>query len=273
MQNRTVARFRTILICSRRKLAELSGFLLLPSYVPNMTQPNQLQSALQGMIPAGVGAVAACVAAEAELFEYPEEGQHLVNAVSARRNEFISGRRCARAALAQIDHASCALPPDADGLPIWPAGSVGSISHSRGLCCAVVANADDVMSLGIDLEKTTRLSPRAMERVVHPLEASFSGGDQVLGSILFSAKEAFFKAQFPVWGAQPNFKDLALQIDVASRQMSVLEIAPHLPKSLQEATFRMGFRYQLIGDYVVTLCWLRHTSVTPTSAGNRTPTE
>ena len=208
------------------------------------------------MIPVGVGAAAARAVAEAEPFQYSEEGQHFANAVLARRNEFISGRRCARAALAQIGHAPCALPTDADGLPIWPTGAVGSITHSRGLCCAVAASSDAVSSLGIDLEKTTRLSARAMERVVHPLEADFVGEDQALGSLLFSAKEAFFKAQFPVWGAQPNFKDLALQIDVASQQMSVLEIAPHLPKSLQEAAFRMQFHYQFFGDYVVTLCWL-----------------
>jgi 4'-phosphopantetheinyl transferase EntD len=256
MQNRTVARFRTILICFRRKLAELPGFLLLPTHVADMTQTNELQSALQGMIPAGVGAVAAGITVEAEPFEYPEEGQHLASAVVTRRNEFISGRYCARAALVQIGTIPCALPPDADGLPIWPAGSVGSISHSRGLCCAVAASAEDVISLGIDIEKTTRLSPRAMERVVHPLEANFVGGDQALGSLLFSAKEAFYKAQFPVWGAQPNFKDLALQIDVASKQLSVCEVATHLPQPLREAACRMQFHYEFFGDYVVTLCWL-----------------
>ena len=208
------------------------------------------------MVPAGVAAAVDLMADEAEPFEYGEEGQHLANAVTARRNEFIAGRRCARAALAQIGHAPCAVPTDADGLPVWPDGAVGSISHSRGLCCAVAASADGRLSLGIDLEKTTRLSARAMERVVHPLEASFVGEDQVRGSLLFSAKEAFYKAQFPVWGAQPNFKDLAFAIDGDSQQMSVLEIAPNLPMDLREATFRMQFRYQFIRDYVVTLCWL-----------------
>lgn len=224
--------------------------------VPDLTQTNELQSALQGMIPVGVGAAVDQAADEAEPFQFSEEGQHLANAVVTRRNEFIAGRRCARAALTQVGHAPCALPTDADGLPIWPAGAVGSISHSRGLCCAVAADDDGIMSLGIDLEKTTRLSPRAMERIVHPLEASVVGEDQTLGSLLFSAKEAFFKAQFPIWGAQPNFKDLALQINSDSQQMSVREIAPHLPKELPEAAFRMQFRYQFFGDYVVTLCWL-----------------
>jgi 4'-phosphopantetheinyl transferase EntD len=217
---------------------------------------NELQSALQGIVPAEIVAAVAIAADKAECFEYVEEGQHLVNAVVARRNEFIAGRRCARAALSGIAQAPCALSADEGGIPRWPENTVGSISHSRGLCCAVAATADAVTCVGLDLEKTTRLSPRAMERVVHPLEASFVGEDQAKGSLLFSAKEAFFKAQFPKWGAQPNFKDLALQIDTVSEQMSVGEIAPHLPEVLREAAVRMQFRYRFLGDYVVTLCWL-----------------
>ena len=224
--------------------------------MPKPTPVDQLQSALQGILPVAVGGGVDLAAAEAEPFQYVEEGQHLGSAVVARRNEFICGRRCARAALAQIEHAPVALPVDESGLPIWPTGYVGSISHSRGLCCAVAAAEDEVIALGLDIEKTTRLSPRAMARIVHPLEADCVGDSQALGSLLFSAKEAFYKAQFPTWGAQPNFKDLALQIHTDPEQLSVLEIAPNLPRSLREATLRMEFRYQFFGDYVVTLCWL-----------------
>ncbi|MFQ3224633.1 MAG: 4'-phosphopantetheinyl transferase EntD [Lentimonas sp.] len=224
--------------------------------MPDLTLTNELQVALQGIVPAEIVAAVDIAADEAECFEYIEEGEHLENAVVARRNEFIAGRRCARSVLSGIGQAACALPADADGIPMWPETAVGSISHSRGLCCAVAATADATICLGLDLEKTTRLSPRAMERVVHPLEASFVGDDQAKGSLLFSAKEAFFKAQFPEWAALPNFKDLSLQIDAVSEQMSVREIAPHLPAALRDAAMRMQFRYRFFGDYVVTLCWL-----------------
>lgn len=208
------------------------------------------------MLPSGVRAVASRIASEAQPFEYSEEGQHLADAVIGRRNEFIEGRRCARAALSQVGYMPRAVPADADGLPLWPSGAIASISHSRGLCCAAAASVTEMTCLGLDLEKTNRLSPRAMARVVHPLEECAVGVDQALGSLLFSAKEAFFKAQFPIWGAQPNFKDLALQIDPDSQQMSTLEIATHLPADLREAAGMMQFRYQFINDYVVTLCWL-----------------
>ena len=238
------------------KACEFGGVPFASKTVLDMFQINELQSALQALLPVKVGCEVQQVASEAEAFQYAEEGSHLANAAIARRNEFISGRRCARIALAHIGQASCALPADLDGLPIWPSATMGSITHSRGLCCAVAASADKMMHLGIDLEKTTRLSARAMERVVHPLEEATVGEDQALGSLLFSAKEAFYKAQFPAWGAQPNFKDLALQIHSNTQQLSVLKIASNLPIQLRDATHRMKFRYQFVGDYVVTLCWL-----------------
>jgi 4'-phosphopantetheinyl transferase EntD len=238
------------------KACEFGGVPFASKTVLDMFQINELQSALQALLPVKVGCAVQQVASEAEAFQYAEEGSHLANAAIARRNEFISGRRCARIALAHIGQAACALPADSDGLPIWPSATMGSITHSRGLCCAVAASADKMMHLGIDLEKTTRLSARAMERVVHPLEEATVGEDQALGSLLFSAKEAFYKAQFPAWGAQPNFKDLALQIHSNTQQLSVLKIASNLPIQLRDATHRMKFRYQFVGDYVVTLCWL-----------------
>ena len=238
------------------KACECGGVPFAAKTALDMYQITELQSALQALLPVKVGCAVQQVASEAEAFQYAEEGSHLANAAIARRNEFISGRRCARIALAHIGQASCALPADPDGLPIWPSATMGSITHSRGLCCAVAASADKMMHLGIDLEKTTRLSARAMERVVHPLEEATVGEDQALGSLLFSAKEAFYKAQFPAWGAQPNFKDLALQIHSNTQQLSVLKIASNLPIQLRDATLRMKFRYQFVGDYVVTLCWL-----------------
>jgi len=238
------------------KACEFGGGPYASMAVSNMIQINELQVALQDLLPVAVGCGVQQVASEAVALQYAEEGSHLANTAIARRNEFISGRRCARMALAHIGQASCALPADPDGLPVWPSATMGSITHSRGLCCAVAASADKMLYLGIDLEKTTRLSARAMERVVHPLEVRGVGDDLALASLLFSAKEAYFKAQFPVWRAQPKFKDIALQIEADTQQLSVLEISTNLPAQLRDVTLRLKFRYKFVRDYVVTLCWL-----------------
>lgn len=220
------------------------------------TVSNDLEFALQALQPDGVCASASVVAEHTEAFDFAEEGQQLEHAVRTRRNEFIAGRRCARAALAQLGQGALALPADADGLPCWPAAWVGSISHSRGLCCAVAAPAARMTALGLDLEQTTRLSAHAMARVVHPMESRLIGQSQRWGSLLFSAKEAFFKAQYPQWRAQPNFKDIALQIDRSEQTLAVAEVADHLPEALKAGAPQMQFRYRFFGNYVVTLCWL-----------------
>ncbi len=169
-----------------------------------------------------------------------------------RQREFASGRVCARQALEARGIAAVELLPDADGLPNWPAGSVGSISHSRGIVMAAVALEDDLSLIGLDLEKTNRLSEAAMRRVVHPLEECFVGGDQVNASILFSLKEAFYKAQFPRWRTTGNFHDLALRVDADAGRAEVLELAPRFAPELSG----LNFRFRLVGDYVVSLCWL-----------------
>lgn len=110
--------------------------------------------------------------------------------------------------------------------------------------------------LGVDLETTTRISSGVIERIVHSLEAYFVGADQARGSLIFSAKEAFFKAQFPIWNVWPNFDDLAFQVDTSAQQLEVVHVADRLPADLQAAAKSMRFRYAFIDNYVLTLCWL-----------------
>lgn len=232
----------------------------LPGMVLISDTVEQLQSLLDGMIPRGVSASAGQITDQEESFEYPEEAQGLVKAVPKRCNEFIVGRRCARTALAQMGIEPKAMPPDERRVPQWPVGTVGSISHSIGLCCAVASRSNTVACLGVDLETTTRISSGVIERVLHPLEVDFVSDDKGYGSLIFSAKEAFFKAQYPFWEAWPNFEDLAFQVDTSTNRLNVIEVAAHLPSGLRSATGRMQFRYAFFDNYVLTLCWLNSCS-------------
>ena len=56
----------------------------------------------------------------------------LSTAVAKRRSEYLAGRWCAREALAMLGMEGIpALGPDR--APQWPAGSLGSITHSQGI--------------------------------------------------------------------------------------------------------------------------------------------
>ena len=233
----------------------------LPPSVSSFDKIKHLRCSLDQMLPPGVVAFADQITDQEAAFEYPEEEEHMVNAVSKRRNEFITGRRCARKALREIGLAPCALVPGEGRAPLWPAEVIGSISHSGQFCCAAVAHTDAIACLGIDLEKTSRISSAVMGRVIHPLEKVYVNNDQMRGSLIFSVKEAFFKAQFPIWKTWPNFDDLAFKESDAMGRLNVLKAADHLPGSLLSALKKMHFRYAFFDDYVLTLCWLNKLPV------------
>ncbi|WPJ94839.1 4'-phosphopantetheinyl transferase superfamily protein [Coraliomargarita algicola] len=168
-----------------------------------------------------------------------------------RQCEFSTGRRCARDVLSALEVDTGDLLPDADGIPQWPEGVVGCISHSRGLAMAIASRGGAPFVLGLDLEKTNRLSEAAMKKVVHPMEESFVSGDQVRASVLFSLKEAFYKAQFPHWRIRGNFQDMGLEVDLASGVAKVSQLDVRFAPELRQ----LRFSFRLVDDYVVSLCW------------------
>lgn len=175
-----------------------------------------------------------------------------------RQAEFIMGRRCARSALEALgyNHANNAIETSKEGLPVWPKGFLASISHSKGLCGAVAASSKEYQLLGFDIEKTNRLSNSASKRVIHPIEAE-QEPTQRIASILFSLKEAFYKAQYPIFGVSANFDDLALQLDHKIGSASILYMAPKFSPKLIEAQANLNFRFVQINNEVLSLCSLR----------------
>lgn len=193
---------------------------------------------------------------------HPEEIAWIESSVLNRRKEFLTGRACARTGLKKLNLSAreCGAPliPDAAGLPQWPQGYVGSITHSKGLCAAIVSRESDLAMIAIDLEKTNRLSDSAAKRVMHPLEASTQSGcdAQKYASILFSLKEAFYKAQFPHWKIQVSFQDLALSLNFEEQSAKILELSNAFPDDFRAIKGSIRFRFVVIEAYVCALCWL-----------------
>jgi 4'-phosphopantetheinyl transferase EntD len=99
------------------------------------------------------------------------------------------------------------------GEPVWPSGIVGSISHSGDLAIALVGRRQDYVGLGIDVEQLARgPSLRAARLVCRPIEMDWvlaGSGTERLG-MLFSAKEAVFKAVYPINQVWLGFADAEL---------------------------------------------------------------
>lgn len=101
---------------------------------------------------------------------------------------------------------------DGKGTPIWPDGVCGSISHSGDGVVVAVAKATDYLSIGIDLQKITHLKQDITKHIAVEDELDWiriSRTDSELRTLmLFSAKECFYKAFFPLAHRHLGFKEV-----------------------------------------------------------------
>src|SRR5688572_25742384 len=111
---------------------------------------------IEELLPPGVVAVEAFQDVPGEP-SFPGEELFVVNAVEARRREFITTRRCAREALAKLGHAPVVIRSGPKREPLWPAGLVGSITHTTGFRAAAIAPRSVIGSVGIDAERNEQL--------------------------------------------------------------------------------------------------------------------
>lgn len=145
---------------------------------------------------------------------WPEELGQILRAVPMRRREFASGRAAARAALAEIGVPAAAIPAGRDRAPVWPHGICGAISHTRQIAAAIVARRDDLGALGLDLEPATPMPDDLARHVAASGDAPEGAGlpMALAAKLLFSAKEAAFKAQFPLTGLWLDYRDVAMTL-------------------------------------------------------------
>ncbi len=215
---------------------------------------SQIARAIRALCPEGMAAAAA-PSAVAPQAHFPEELAMIAGAGEIRRSEFSAGRHCLREALALLGVQCGGIGRSAEGLPLVPEGYLGSISHSKGQCLAVAADAGALGGIGVDLECLGRISDAALARVLHPSEVTYVAANRDLASLLFSAKEAFYKMQFPKWGIRANFQDIAFKLTPVGDhwQMEATEWGACFPEALRRAPLRcVG---TVAGSYVITLCW------------------
>jgi 4'-phosphopantetheinyl transferase EntD len=173
-------------------------------------------SLLADLLPAFVSAVETREdRLDIELF--PEEELALGDPVEKRRREFVTGRACAREALAGLGLPPSPIGSGTKGEPLWPPGVTGSITHCERYRASAVARSSSVLMLGIDAERNTPLREGVWEQVAHGRERELRDGDSDgghhLDAVLFSAKEAIFKAWYPLTRRWLGFGDAELAID------------------------------------------------------------
>jgi 4'-phosphopantetheinyl transferase EntD len=182
-----------------------------------MSGAGDWEAALRSLFGAGVE-VRVATAAMYAAPTLADEAAPLAGAVARRRAEFAAGRACAREALAALGVAAGPIPIGPGRDPVWPAGHVGAITHCEGLCAAVVASGERYAALGVDAEDAAPLSPGVLGQVcgqaeLSAFEALGHWPPALWGTLAFCAKEAFYKAWFPLARTRLGFRDAVISFE------------------------------------------------------------
>lgn len=144
---------------------------------------------------------------------------YAVGMTALRRVDFIGGRLAARQALNEAGYTDpVVIAVDAQGVPLFPQGYVGSIAHKHGRAVASVARAEVVYGIGIDLEFDENHDENSLvAEVVTEVEqselTSIRAAEPTIlspATLVLAAKEALFKAVFPVTRIKFGFDEASL---------------------------------------------------------------
>lgn len=147
-------------------------------------------------------------ASDSSLLRYAElpapERELVARAVDKRKAEFGDARWCAHRVLAEYG-VSPGIPilRGDKGMPLWPEGFTGSLTHTEGLRAAAVGRRAEVRSVGLDVEPAAALPAGVLESIALDSEKLMmqrwrGSGKEWADRLLFCAKEATYKAWFPL---------------------------------------------------------------------------
>jgi enterobactin synthetase component D / holo-[acyl-carrier protein] synthase len=201
--------------------------------------PATLSTSLTRLFPPG--AVAAVLRGQGDpLLLLPAEAEHVQRAAPRRVQDFAAGRLCARRALAEFGLLDVPVTVAEDRQPRWPERMVGSITHTTGFCAAVVARRSAAAALGLDSEVVGDVNAEIWHRICVPIEAEWVAslpaperGAAV--ALIFSAKEAFYKCQYPAARERLDFHDARVEAPAWAASDGAFEI--HATRSLAIAEY------------------------------------
>ena len=170
---------------------------------------------LEKLLPKGVAAAEHLGEGDPQLLWSPER-EWGEGTVPKRLQEFSAGRVCARRALARLGIADTPIRTASDHRALWPESVTGSITHTEGFTAAVIGERNKFRAIGIDAEVIRQSTQEISSHILIPAEKiwveSLPLAEQAKGvTLMFSAKEAFYKCQYEVTQQWLDFKDVALE--------------------------------------------------------------
>jgi 4'-phosphopantetheinyl transferase EntD len=185
----------------------------------NVSADFSLQSAIDAISCPGIMIRHRLISPGDELALLPDESSAFASSILKVRRASGAARIVARQMLSRLGQPECALPRAPSGAPIWPAGIVGSLSHDSRVAVAAVGSCRDVGAIGIDVEPAECLPSELLGIVATPRERLNIAHDPYRGRLLFAAKEAVYKALYPLDHLFLEHHDI--EIDLASHKAEV----------------------------------------------------
>jgi len=152
---------------------------------------------------------------------HPSEAAQVAKAVDKRQREFAAARGLARGLFESLGLVAGPLLNGEDRAPIFPDGVVGSITHTAGYCGVVVGRASSYVGLGLDVEQAEPLKPELLRMILADDERdAYDPTDPpalARAKLVFSAKEAAYKAQYALTRTYLGFSAMRIEVDEGAR--------------------------------------------------------
>ena len=149
----------------------------------------------------------------------PEEAPAFERSVVAVRRTSGAARLVARDLLRRLGYLEWPIKRSSAGAPIWPEGIRGSLAHDSDYAVAAICREQDFRALGVDVEPAELLPRELVDLVATPREREHLDADGFGGRMLFVAKEAVYKALYPLDRSFLDYHDV--EIDFENRKATV----------------------------------------------------
>ncbi|RUW88212.1 4'-phosphopantetheinyl transferase superfamily protein [Mesorhizobium sp. M7A.F.Ca.US.010.02.1.1] len=124
-----------------------------------------------------------------------------------------AARWIAHGLLAELGVGDVAILRSPTGAPVWPDGITGSLAHDDDMAVAAIAPIGDIASLGIDVEPAQPLPDDILALVTTPADRTDAADRHLAGRILFAAKEAVYKAVYPLDRKVLGYEDITIDLN------------------------------------------------------------
>ncbi|RWC25108.1 MAG: 4'-phosphopantetheinyl transferase superfamily protein [Mesorhizobium sp.] len=143
----------------------------------------------------------------------PNEAHSIPARQPAMRHASGAARWIAHGLLAELGIKDVAILRTPSGAPVWPDGITGSLAHDDDMAVAAVVPVGHIASLGIDVEPALPLQDEILALVATPADRTDAADRHLAGRLLFAAKEAVYKAVYPLDREVLGYEDISVDLD------------------------------------------------------------